>query len=204
MIAMVKKKFIGISAIVLVLSLYGVWHMNSRVYIDSRIGERFNDKKDQADVTEWVKEGGKVINHSGKYEGPIRFNSTVIQRKNSPAVQKSESLDLIKKAMVKVGRTVLQESDWSALNNFNPTSSMKYLETWAFDSRLFINTYSSEFVAPSGRKIILYPNIIDNDAHPELKRGDLRMIWECHQVYASCPDYVNNYNLDFLVSPDKY
>jgi hypothetical protein len=201
-----RKKLLATFAIMLGLVLLGVWYMNTRIYIDSAFQFQ-SEPPDQADVTDWVNAGGKIVHHVGI--GAHYYTAVVVVRQNPPSVDNPETIALINKAMVRMGKMMLQSDDYAALEQFDARNHLKYLESWAVDGVGFVNTYVTEFISPSGKHIPLYPSINDNDVNPEvtgIRKGNLDRIWECHQAYAPCQDYVDDdrFNFDFLLDPKKY
>src|SRR5450830_585126 len=201
-----RKKLLAIFAIMLGLVLLGVWYMNTRIYIDSAFQFQ-SEPPDQADVTDWVNAGGKIIHHP--YVSGQRFNSVVVVRQNPPSVDNPETIALINKAMVRMGKMMLQKSDYAALEQFDASNNLKYIETEALGPNEFINNYVTVFISPSGKHIPLYPSINNNDVNPEvtgIRKGRLSFIYSCYPTYAPCQDYVDDdrFNFDFLLDPKKY
>jgi hypothetical protein len=181
-----KRRLLTIGLVILGIVLIGIWYMSTRIYIESTAGRSFRDGKDMADVTAFVQAGAQVITRDGTAEA--------IRLKTPPPLPTPEAFALMKKAMIRMGQKVLPKDDWPALEAFEPRSSLKYLETYAFDSDWLIHVYQMQFMVPSsGQPLILYPNVTANDEHPEKKTGDLHDVWVCNQNYAVCPDYLKKH-----------
>jgi hypothetical protein len=189
----VKKISLGLTAFVLTSALYGVWYMNTRVYIDSSV---WNGKNyDQADVTDWVSSGGKIVMRNDR---PV-----AVVLRTPPVIDNDLTWKLIKTAFVRVKKILSPQQSAIDIENFDFKANTKYLQSNALSAGSLMHEFVTTYRSPTGQIIVLYPNIRAN-TNGFGKAGELENIGTCTWDVKCPDDFKHNSHFDFLLEPETY